>query len=442
VPIVHHDLAPTLFVFRFRVVTARILTPTPAGKVERHRLHAEWSLAAASLAPMAGGLVATRAIGATGVASIGYLASVQTVAAMVSLVSDGNVGPSIVREASRRPEPDATAIAKAGRRVTIVGGLFVLVVAALLGRTFGEALLGVRAGRFSLTAAAAAGALSMYTQQEINILSARRRTRAMASLFVLQGVVLASLALVLRQGGVTSRSVEAFVVACALLTAVAATAVARNGEIRGVVPTPADYRSIVSAGPILTLAVLFGSGATMAVPLIARAAGGYQGAGEFRIAAMIGSVVSTVGSAVTARVWFVRSTTLTAAELAPQMRAAIVASLRLAIPLAIAGLAFAPQLGRLLASTTSSTAAAIRVRVVAELVRCVGLCGSSAVLARCAPRRYVALEISGALVIVISTIAGARLAGVLGVGLGFGVACALYACFAFIAVWPEFEVAP
>ena len=402
-------------------------------------------LVIAGLCPLLGGvLVAKVAATLVGPSGVGLLATVQSVAGLVTLLADFNVGQGLVRQAPGGSLSRASATA--ARAITAVGGSVLVVVAFLLSPLLGPAVLGAGAAPRSFVLAAATGSLGMLIQQEVNIAAARRRIGSVARILIVQGLVAPSVTIaVLYIGG---RTTTALAVLCGTgASLIIIGGVSRHNSFPRSPPAQrSDIRAAASAllrfGGPMTVAVLLGTGSQLVLPIIVRKQVGLSGAGFFRAATLVSMGYLAVLLTAMARDYYPRL----GAETGPaglqrtvdnQLRLA----LRVAAPLMAVAATVAPWLIRTLYSKQFNPAGKLlEIQIVGDVLKLAAWCFSYAILAKARTSIIVFLELVGAVALVSGTYVGATLGGLTGCGVGFVLAYALYLTAAAVISFRELDV--
>ena len=393
-------------------------------------------LAAASLAPMLGTFVAVRTFGRhTGIASIGYLASLQAVAAVATLVADLNVGPAGIRRLAQAQPGQRDPITRQLRTVTLIGACIVSMVAVVVSPVVGQVLLGPRAVWWSFAAAIASGALAMCGAQELNILTGVGKVWTVAAILVGQGCVGLVCALTVLNWSV-GRPAEQYLLATAVAQMFVAVTISRFAQRKlQTSPRPSVARTranswreiqlLLEGSGTTTVAVLLGAGSFSLAPLVVQRAGGYEASGSFRVASMVASVCAAAFAPVIARVWFPLAASLPGSSVLPAARRQVRQAMLAALAVVAVAIALAPWLSRFLTGTTTETQT-MRVRLGAEIARAAALVYAYAVLARLPARSYLRIECWSAVLMITGTFVGTRVDGAVGASVGFGVAVVCY----------------
>ena len=401
------------------------------------------ALAASSLAPTAGSFVAVRALdSSSGLAAVGFLAGLQVVAAVATLLADMNIGPAGIRLLAQASDRDRVALITQLRAITLAGACVLGAVGALLSAAVGPMVLGPRAAWWSFGAAALAGGFGMCAAQELNILTGLGKVWAVAISLGVQGLVgLASALIVLTQQ--TRHAAEWYLLvstAAQIVTTMSISKVAMRASRRSVRGSPDDRRSfrsqlagisrLLDGSVTTTSAVLLGAGSVALAPLVVQWVAGYEAAGSFRVATMVATVAAAAFTPVIARVWFPLAATAPIDRLSAEARRHVRQSL-LAAGSAVSVLALAaPAISRVLAGNTAQ-ATSIRARLLVEVPRAIALVYTYAVLARMPAKVFLRVEFCSAILLGCGVYVGARLAGATGASIGLCAGVVAYGCIAF-----------
>ena len=401
------------------------------------------ALAASSLAPTAGSFVAVRALdSSSGLAAVGFLAGLQVVAAIATLLADMNIGPAGIRLLAQASDRDRLALITQLRAITLAGACVLGIVGSLLSAAVGPAVLGPRAAWWSFGAAAVAGGFGMCAAQELNILTGLGKVWAVAISLGAQGLVgLATALIVLTQQ--SRHAAEWYLLvstAAQIVTTMSISRIALAASRRSLRSAQYDRRSVrvqlagirrlLDGSVTTTSAVLLGAGSVALAPLVVQRVAGYEAAGSFRVATMVATVAAAAFTPVIARVWFPVAATVPFDRLSAEARRRVRQSL-LAAGSAVSVLALAaPAISRVLAGDTAQ-ATAIRARLLVEIPRAVALVYTYAVLARMPARAFLRIEFCSAILLGCGVFVGARLAGATGASIGLCAGVVAYGCIAF-----------
>lgn len=379
-----------------------------------------------------------------GPVGLGYFALLQNLVALTVLIAGLGLGTIVVRVGAQPvaggSATQVEAVRRASWRLTAAGAATAAVALIAARDPIAAGLLGDSGRRNAVVLMAAGVAFSLATTLELGLFNVTRRVRALALSNPASSVAGGAGAVAaLTVWG--ERGIPAAALAYLGLTW-AATAAFDLGRPRGPRPTAAEVRvairELLGAGVPYTASMIAGSGIQLLLPSLVLRELGPASVGYQRAAATISTAYLGILLTAMARVYFPQLAAVPAGDtraLARVVNRQQTLVMLVGAPLILACLAAAPIVVPLVYAPSFAPAVAVlQWQLVGELFKFSSWTLAFAVLARAPGHVYLVTETVAGVVMLAATYLGARMLGVVGLGVAYAATYAIYLAVTYVAV--------